>query len=211
MDIARRSPSVGDLVRAISEEAAAPPPATSPSRPPPRANPLGRVLVLGGVLLIALLGATLATCLSHVHGILDDIRLHQERLAHPPPPPMPSTERLLDGAAFSAALAARPGQAARLHAARGEALLRAGRSEEAIAGFAAATLAKDGTLEVGDQVVLAEALLATGRHDEARALVMGLDFTVLDPDQRSTANAVLMRAVMAERQRERRRSRAAGP
>lgn len=191
-------------MRAISEEIPAPVPATTVVHLP-RPHPLARFLILAGVMLCGTMAVLLFGLTRHVQGLMADIRLHQEQLANPPLPALPAPDRLLDETAFAIACASRPAELGRLHLARAHALVSARRAEEAIAAFALARRLNDTPLLAGDRIALGEALLADGQTDEARVMLLSVDVTRLDDDQRARGNDALGRVVMAQRDAERRR------
>jgi hypothetical protein len=190
--VAARAPSLDDLVQAISEEARA------PMAPPPvvlhlpRPHPLVRVLVLSGVSLIAVLGFLLVLLTGHVQSLVTDIRMREARLANPPLPALPADERLLDPSTFAIELAAHPAHRPRLFAARARALAVSGRPAEALAAFADAQRLNETPLDAPDQVVVAEALLATGRSEEARQVLLRLAPERLEPAMLTRTQAVLL-------------------
>lgn len=196
---------MANLVRAITEEAVAPVPLVPVVMHLPRPHPIGRLLVISVVGLIMIMASVLMVLTRHVQGLMDDIRQREELLAHPPLPPLPSSGRLLDPATFAIELATRPDQSGRLHAARASALVDARRPLEAIDGFAIASRLNDAPLAAGERVALGEALLAIGRADDARALLLGIDPTQLDESQRARNNDVLVRVAMAQWQQQQQR------
>ncbi len=191
-------PSMEELVRAISEEATAPSGLVPVFMHLPRPRPLGRVLVIGTVLMIVVMAALLMVLTRHVQGLMADIRQREALLANPPLPPLPASARLLDSSTFAIELASRPDHQGRLHAARAQALVEAGRPLEAIEGFAIASRLSDAPLAAADRIALSDALLATGRADDARALLLGIDPTRLDEAQRVRSNDILVRVAMAQ-------------
>ncbi len=205
--VGSQPPSMADLVRAISEEAAAPLAPAPQVMHLPRPHPLARLLVLGAVGLIIALAALLVVLTRHVQGLMSDIRAHEEMLANPPLPPLPTTERLLDAATFAIELAAQPTQHARLYSARARALVAAGRAAEAIDSFAIAAQLSDAPLAPADRVALAEALFTSGRADEARTMLLGIDPIRLGEAERARGNELLVRLTMAGLQAERQRLR----
>jgi len=200
-------PSMADLVRAISEEAKVPTGLIPVVMHLPRPHLLGRLLVIGTVVLIMVMAALLVVLTRHVQGLMADIRHREELLANPPLPPLPVSGRLLDSATFAIELASRPGQRGRLHAARAHALVDAGRAQEAIDGFAIASRLNDAPLAAADRIALSDALLATGRADEARVLLLGIDPTRLEDGQRAHSNDLLVRVAMAQWQVQQQRLR----
>ncbi len=205
MNTAARSqpPSLAELVRAISEEVPVPAVPAPMVMQMPRPHPLSRLLLITAVMLCALLATMLYGLTHHVQNLMADIRLQEAERANPALAPLPSTERLLDPSIFAMDCAARPAEVGRLHAARAHALVAAQRPLEAIDGFALASQWNDAPLAAVDRVALGEALLATGRADEARTLLLGIDMTDLSDDLRARSNDVLGRVVMAQRQAER--------
>ena len=198
---------MADLVRAISEEAA-----HSPELAPtfvvmkvPRPHWIIRLLIISIVSLIVLLAAMLYGLTSHVQGLMADIRTQEYLRANPLLAPLPTTERLLNPTTFAIECAIRVADGGRLHAARAHALVAAGRYAEAIEGFATASNLNDAPLPDTDRVALGEALFAVGRTDEARALLLGVNFSQLEADQRARGNDTLGRLAMAQWQAERQR------
>jgi hypothetical protein len=194
---AARAPSLDDLVQAISEEARA------PLAPPPvvlhlpRPHPLARALVLAAVVLIVVLALLLVMLTGHVQSLMSDIRAREAMLANPPLPPLPADERLLEPSTFAIELAALPAHRARLFAARARALAANGRASEALIAYADAERLSETPLAAADQVVVAESLLATGRSDEARQVVLRLAPQRLDPPLLARSQAVLVVAESA--------------
>lgn len=189
---------MAELVRAISEEAKVPTGLVPVVMHLPRPHPLGRLLVIGIVVLIVVMAALLAVLTRHVQGLMADIRQREELLANPPLPPLPASARLVDPSTFAIELASRPDQHGRLHAARAHALVDAGRAQEAIDGFAIASRLNDAPLSPADRIALSDALLAIGRADDARVLLLGIDQTRLDDGQRARSNDLLVRVVMVQ-------------
>ncbi|HEX3134471.1 MAG TPA: hypothetical protein VHX44_12910 [Planctomycetota bacterium] len=192
-----QAPSMAELVRAISEEVAVPAEPSPVFMHLPKPHPIGRLLVLSTVGLIIIMATLLLVLTRHVQGLMADICEREELLAHPPLPALPSSVRLLDPSTFAIELATHPDQSARLHAARAHALVDGGRASEAIEGFAVACRLNDAPLAPADRVALGDALLATGRVDEARTLLLGIDPTQLDEPQRARSNDLLVRVAMA--------------
>lgn len=202
-----QAPSMAELVRAISEEAAFPDEPSPVVMHLPKPHPIGRLLVLSTVGLIIVMATLLLVLTRHVQGLMNDIREREELLANPPLPPMPTSERLLDPSLFAIELATHPDQRGRLHAARAHALVDVGRAPEAIEGFSLATHLRDAPLTPADRVALGDALLTTGRVDEARTLLLGIDPRQLDETQRARSNDILVRAAMAQWQAQQQRLR----
>lgn len=200
-------PSMAELVRAISEEAAAPVVPAPQVVQLPRPRLFGRLLVLAAVGLIIAMAALLVLLTRHVQGLMSDIRTREELLANPPLPPLPADERLLDGTTFAIELAAQPAQHARLHAARAHALLGVGRATEAIEGFAIAATVSDAPLAPVDRVALGEALFATGEVDAARATLLTIEPGHLGVADQARCNDLLVRLTMAGLQAERQQMR----
>jgi hypothetical protein len=198
---------MAELVRAISEEAAFPVEPSPVVMHLPKPHPIGRLLVISTVGLIIVMATLLLVLTRHVQGLMSDIREREELLAHPPLPPLPSSERLLDPSTFAIELATRPDQSGRLYAGRAHALVDAGRALEAIDGFTVASRLSDAPLAPTDRVALGEAMLVTGRVDEARTLLFSIDPTQLDEAQRARSNDILVRVAMAQWQAQQQRLR----
>jgi hypothetical protein len=198
-------PSIAELVRTITEEAQAIPEPTHVVMHLPRPHLVARVLVITVVFMIAGMASLLLVLTSHVQGLMADIRVQEELRANPPLPPLPAAERLLDPATFAIECAARPAEAGRLHAARAQVLVGAGRAQEAIEGFAIATRLNDRPLAPADQLALGEAYYLSGQLEVARALLLAIDVTRLDESGRARANDCLGRLTMAQWRAERRR------
>lgn len=198
---------MAELVRAISDEAAQPP-ELSPAfvvMKVPRPHWIIRLLFITIVSFIVLLAVMLYGLTNHVQGLMSDIRAQEHLRANPLLAPLPPTERLLNPTTFAIECAIRVADGGRLHAARAQALVTVGRYAEAIEGFATASHLNDAPLTDIDRVALGEALFAVGRSDEARTLLLGINFSQLDVDQRARGNDTLGRLAMAQWQAERKR------
>lgn len=198
---------MAELVRAISDEAAQPP-ELSPAfvvMKVPRPHWIIRLLFITIVSFIVLLAVMLYGLTNHVQGLMSDIRTQEHLRANPLLAPLPPTERLLNPTTFAIECAIRVADGGRLHAARAQALVTVGRYAEAIEGFATASHLNDAPLTDIDRVALGEALFAVGRSDEARTLLLGINFSQLDVDQRARGNDTLGRLAMAQWQAERKR------
>ncbi len=200
-------PSMADLVRAISEEAAQPREIapTFVVMKVPRPHWIIRLLIFSAVILTSLLAMMLYGLTLHVQGLMSDIRAQEYRRANPLLSPLPSAERLLNPTAFAIDSAIRISEGGRLHTARAQALVTVGRHAEAIDTFATASQLNDAPLADADRVALSEALHAVGRSEEAQVILLGVDFSKLNADQRARGNDTLGRLAMGRWHLERER------
>jgi hypothetical protein len=191
-----KPPSVGELVRAISEEAmmrpVSVPMATVLHLPKP--HPLSRLLVVLSVLLIGIL----------VNGLVSQIRLDQDLRKNPPLPSLPAADALRDEHIFSLALLHYPGDAMRLYCARAEALLQHGDAIAAIACYKEANVRLDNDLPASGRIELSRALMQIGQFDHATRELRALNFEVLSATDLATANDMLSRVLFAQQVRDRR-------
>ena len=198
---------MADLVRAISEEVVQPPelaPAFVVMKVP-RPHWLVRLLIFSAVILISLLAMMLYGLTLHVQGLMSDIRTQEYRRANPLLSPLPSAERLLNPTTFAIDSAIRVSEGGRLHAARAQAFVGVNRHAEAIDAFATASRLNDAPLADADRVALSEALHAVGRSEEAHTMLLGIDFSKLNADQRARGHDTLGRLTMSRWQIERER------
>jgi tetratricopeptide (TPR) repeat protein len=202
-----KPPSVGELVRAISQEAKAklPQPPMAMVLQIPTPHPLSRLLVIMAVALIAILAVLLLLMMYHVNGLMSQIRIDQELRANPPMPPLPTAEELLDDNIFSIALLRNPKEAMRLYCARGETLLRKGDAHAAISCYDEANVRLDNDLPASSRIELSRAYFQIGKFENALSEVRALDFAHLSPLELESANDVLSRVLFAQQQRENRR------
>ena len=202
-----KPPSVGELVRAISQEAKAklPQPPMAMVLQIPTPHPLSRLLVILSVTLIGVLTALLVLMMYHVTGLVSQIRLSQELRANPPVPPLPTAEALLDDNIFSIALLRNPKEAMRLYCARGETLLKKGDAHGAISCYNEANVRLDNDLPASSRIELSRAYFQIGKLENALGEVRALDFAHLSATELEAANDVLSRVLFAQQQRENRR------
>ena len=196
-----------DLVRAISQEATQPQEIapTFVVMKVPRPHWIIRLLIFSAVILISLLATMLYGLTLHVQGLMSDIRAQEYRRANPLLSPLPSAERLLNPTTFAIDSAIRVSEGGRLHAARAQALVTVGRHAEAIDTFVSASQLNDSPLADADRVALGEAMHAVGRLEEAQEILLGVDFSKLNADQRARGNDTLGRLAMGRWQIERER------
>ena len=201
-----KPPSVGEIVRAISEEAMMKP-AIVPMAAVlylPKPHPLSRLLVVLSVLLIGILAVLLVFMTHHVNGLVSQIRLDQELRNNPPLPPLPTADALVDDNIFSFALLHYPNDAMRLYCARAEALLQRGDAIAAIACYKEANVRLDNDLPASGRIELSRALMLTGQFDLAKRELRTLNFEMLSATDLATANDMLSRVLFAQQLRDRR-------
>lgn len=201
-----KPPSVGELVRAISEEAMMKPADASIGMVLhlPKPHPLSRLLVILSVLLIGILAALLVFMTHHVNGLVSQIRIDQDLRKNPPLPPLPTADALMDDNIFSIALLHYPGDAMRLYCARAEALLQRGDAIAAIACYKEANVRLDNDLPASGRIELSRALMQIGQFDHATRELRILNFEVLSATDLATANDMLSRVLFAKQLRDRR-------
>ncbi len=203
-----KAPGMGTLIKSLSAEAATilVLPAARALVAVPRPHAFARLLAACAVVLIAAIAALMLFLVHAVSGLLGGILEHERVLAAPAVMALPPPEGLVDAAAFAAALAAFPGEAARLTAARARALAAAGRFSEAATGYAHARQLAINGLPAADRGAAAAALAEGGRQAEALSDLLSLDFAAMDVAVRAQAVALLGRCHLAARAA----SRAAG-
>jgi len=113
--------------------------------------------------------------------------------------PLPSPERLCDDRAVAVWLERHPDDSLRLHVARAQALIAAGRREDAVAAYTLA--AQRGRLGPLQRVVWAEILCDLGDPVAAARVLDGVDLSPLPPDQLPRALAITGQAHLLNRQR----------
>ncbi len=201
-----KPPSVGEIVRAISEEAMMKP-AIVPMTAAlylPKPHPLSRLLVVLSVLLIGILAVLLVFMTHHVNGLVSQIRIDQETKNNPPLPPLPTADALVDDKIFTFALLHYPKDAMRLYCARAEVLLQRGDAYAAIACFKEANVRLDNDLPASGRIELSRALLQTGQFDQAKRELRTLNCEMLSATDLATANDMLSRVLFAQQVRDRR-------
>jgi hypothetical protein len=157
-----------------------------------------RLLLLAAVTALGLM-ALLAVVSARVLGDVENLTRIQHQPAVPNlRPALPAPELLLQPSTFATALARQPDEAGHLHLARASLLLHAGRRAEAADAFAAAAATVTG-LPPGQRLTWADLLVELGRIDEARAVLVDLDATRLDPAQRALTAALAGRCLLAQR------------
>ena len=199
----RPPPSVGALVRAISDEAIAAeeaihavPQAVFMQLPKPR--PITWILtIFGGGLALIVAGLTLVMVRAW-YDLGPAIAERERAFAHPAPPPLPTDEGLLDDEVTAIYLKSQPTATARLFRARAHALQARGDFAGAIAAW----------LEIQARVVpwsgedrlgLAEALAASGRTGEAIAVLRAVPLAAQTGETRSAVLALLTRCQLTAR------------
>jgi hypothetical protein len=203
-----KAPGMGTLINALSVDTAAmlPPPPARILVAVPRPRAFARLLAASAVVLIAAIAGLMLFLVHAVSDLLGGIVAHESTLVAPVVSALPPPEGLIDDAAFSASLAAFPGEAARLHLARARGFSAAGRFEAAAASYARARQLAINRLPAADLLAEATALAEGGRHGEALSEVLSLDFSAMAPAVRAQAVALIGRCHLAERAA----SRAAG-
>ncbi len=199
----RPPPSVGALVRAISDEAIAAeealhamPQAVFMHLPKPK--PIIWILTIfaGGLALIV--AALTLTMVRAWYELGPAIAQRELALTHPAPPPLPTDAGLLDDEITALYLKSQPTATARLFRARAHALRAHGDLEGAIAAW----------LEIKARVVpwsgedrlgLAEALAACGHTGEAIAVLRAVPLAMQAPETRSAVLALLTRCQLTAR------------
>jgi hypothetical protein len=157
-----------------------------------------RLLLLMAVTVLGLF-AVFTVFAARILGDVERLTLVQ----HQPPvptihPALPGPALLLDPRTFATALERQPDEAGHLYLARAELLVREGRRAEAVDAFAAAAATTTG-LPQGQRLAWAELLVGLDRHDEAHAVLMGLDASRLDADQRALTADLAGRCLLAQR------------
>jgi len=199
---AGRTPSAQELVAALSAPDLAAPgenTATQTTLFLPRPRLVSRALLVGAMGLLAgttLLALALAWTLAelrHVVALTDAAALPVMQVLLPP------AERLCDDHSFAAWLARHPDDGVRLHAARAQALITAGRREDAAAAYAIA--AASGRLDALPRVAWAELLCDLDQPEAAQRALDGADLSALSSDHLTRALAVAGRAHLLRRQR----------
>jgi hypothetical protein len=203
-----KAPGMGTLIKNLSAETATfvAPPAVRFMVGVPRPQAFARLLAGSAVLLIAAIAALMLFLVNAVSGLLGGIVAHERALSAPVVIALPGPEGLIDEAAFSASLAAFPGEGARLHVERARGLAAAGRFAAAAASYAHARQLAINGLPAADRVAEADALAAGGRQAEALTTLLSLDFSSMDGTVRAQAVALLGQCHLAARAA----SRAAG-
>ena len=188
-------PGMGTLIKNLSAETATilVPPAPRTLVAVPRPQVFARLLALCAVVLIAAIAALMLYLVHAVSGMLGGIVAHERALDAPVATTLPPPDGLVDEAAFSASLAAFPGEAARLYVVRARGLAQRGRFEAAAASYAHARQLAINGLPAVDRVAEAEALAEGGRPAEALSALLSLDFSAMDGAVRAQAVALLGR------------------
>jgi hypothetical protein len=201
-----KPPSVGEIVRAISEEAMMKPviaPMTTVLHLP-KPHPLSRLLVVLSVLLIGILAVLLVLMTHHVNGLVNQIRVDQDLRNNPTLPPLPTADALVDDKIFALALMHYPKDAMRLYCARAETLMQRGDATAAIACYKEANVRLDNDLPASGRIELSRALMLTGQFDHATRELRTLNFELLSATDLATANDLLSRVLFAQQSRDRR-------
>ena len=195
------TPSAQELVAALSAPDLAAP-GTAPVAIPTtlaftRPRMISRALLVGAMGLLAgttLLALALAWALGELRHAVDLAETAALPVLHVPLPP---ADRLCDDQAFALWLARHADDGVRLHVARAQALVTAGRREDAVAAYAIA--ASRGRLDPLSRVAWAELLCDLDQPDAAQRVLEGADLSPLGPSQMSRALAVTGRAHLQRR------------
>ena len=156
----------------------------------PRPTLMVRLLLYTSLVMIAAVTGLIAvTGVRTVH-LADAIRRHREeiRVAERA---LPSGNDLLDETILQRTLVRHPEVAARVHAARGQALAANGEAQAAVAAFAEARL--HAVAPLPPTVLAAEivALVAADRRAEARSRLLATDLSTWQPPERARVVALM--------------------
>lgn len=196
------TPSAQELVAALSAPDLAAPAASASSTAQttlhlPRPRLVSRALLVGAMGLLAgttLLALALAWSLNELRHAVDLAETASLPVLQLPLPP---AERLCDDHAFALWLARHPDDGQRLHVARAQALMVAGRREDAVGAYAIA--ASRGRMDALSTVAWAELLCDLDQPEAAQRALDGVDLTPLPPSQLPRALAVAGRAHLLRR------------
>ncbi len=162
----------------------------------PRPAFIVQLLLLASVLLIAAftVGIALLGLLSvRLTAQIRDHRAAEVAAAHA----LPSGEALRDPQVLAAALRQQPAAAARIHAARGAALLAAGDPRGALAAFAEARERSVVPPSPALQLAEIQALIAVGQIAQARTRLLACDLAPWPATERAAAVALLPKLLEA--------------